>query len=552
MQHPSRSGAGGRAARSRGWSCRWAGSWCPRCARPRSPAWNGPAGISTLATSGVQALLPKKTSAGKAELEADRLFGSALLPRIAVVQRNPDGLPLAQQRRIVGIAVRLDRGDLAGFPAGSRALPYVNTLGVVPGSRERGRPRLPTSGSRPSSRPISRTSTLRRYAQVVSVPGAPAAATGFIPGSIAQSDAIDDGLVWVEIAAILVVAVILGLYLRSPVAPLIALAAAGLAYLIAIHVMAYLADVSGLHVEQEVEPIVVVLLLGVVTDYSVFFLSGMRARLARRGGAPAGGPERNGRDPADRLHGRPARRRRAGDAASGRHRLRPALGPAMAIVVLVSLAVSILFVPAVMGILGRALFWPGLTRPARAAADADRVARTAQGGRRDEPEAWGRAGWRLQRSCSRSPRRAWPSRPLALTPIRGLAHGAPARRRRPRSGARASLPASSRRPRLVCGRTASAPTKSARAVRAQLTASRSVGAVIGAALAEPAPAGHGRPSGLPTAARCATSSPSITTRTARRGSPTCGGSRRRCRAARARRASGAGVGWLRGRHRDRR
>ena len=75
-------------------------------------------GISTLPTSGVQALLPRETSAGKAELEADRLFGSALLPRIAVVQRNPDGLPLPQQRRIVGLAIRLDRGRLPGFPPG--------------------------------------------------------------------------------------------------------------------------------------------------------------------------------------------------------------------------------------------------------------------------------------------------------------------------------------------------------------------------------------------------------------------------------------------------
>ena len=44
-------------------------------------AWKGLPGISTLPTSGVQALLPKETSAEKAELEADRLFGSALLPR---------------------------------------------------------------------------------------------------------------------------------------------------------------------------------------------------------------------------------------------------------------------------------------------------------------------------------------------------------------------------------------------------------------------------------------------------------------------------------------
>jgi putative drug exporter of the RND superfamily len=324
-------------------------------------AWTGLPGISTLPTSGVQALLPKDTSAGKAELEADRLFGSALLPRIAVVQRNPDGLALVQQRRIVGFAVRLDQGRLPGFPAGSRALPYVNALGVVPGSRERGTTAITYLGFPAALTPNQQDELARKYAHVVSVPGAPAAATGFIPGSIAQSNAIDDGLVWVEIAAILVVALILGLYLRSPVAPLVTLSAAGLAYLIAIHVMAYLADVSGLQVEHEVEPIVVVLLLAVVTDYSVFFLSGMRARL------------RAGEQP------RPAARHATAEilpivvtagllVAAGLATLRlagigfvRALGPAMAIVVVISLAVSILFVPAAMALLGRAMFWPGLS-----------------------------------------------------------------------------------------------------------------------------------------------------------------------------------------------
>src|SRR5262249_35656358 len=108
---------------------------------------------------------------------------------------------------------------------------------------------------------------------------APAQATGFIPGSIAQSNEIDDGLVWVEVATILLIATILGLYLRSIVAPLITLAAAGLAYLIAVHVMSYLSDRLGVTVQHEVEPIVVVLLLAVVTDSSVFLLSGMLGRL---------------------------------------------------------------------------------------------------------------------------------------------------------------------------------------------------------------------------------------------------------------------------------
>ena len=83
-------------------------------------AWNRCPGSRRCPTSGVQALLPKETSAGKAELEADRLFGSALLPRIAVVQRNPARPALAQQRRIVGLAVPARPRPAARLPAPDR------------------------------------------------------------------------------------------------------------------------------------------------------------------------------------------------------------------------------------------------------------------------------------------------------------------------------------------------------------------------------------------------------------------------------------------------
>lgn len=48
-------------------------------------------GISSLPDSGVRALLPTNTPAARAKAQAQRLFGSSLLPRIAVVERNPQG-----------------------------------------------------------------------------------------------------------------------------------------------------------------------------------------------------------------------------------------------------------------------------------------------------------------------------------------------------------------------------------------------------------------------------------------------------------------------------
>jgi RND superfamily putative drug exporter len=391
-------------------------------------AWHSLPGISTLPESGVQALLPKQTRAGKAELEANRLFGSALLPRIAVVQRNPHGLPLAQQRRIVGLAVTLDRGRLPGFPRGSKALPYVNALGVVPGARERGTTAITYLGFPSNLTPGQQDGLAQRYAKLASVPGATARPTGFIPGSIAQSDAIDHGLVWVEVAAIVLIAAILGLYLRSVVAPLVTLAAAGLAYLVAVHVMAYLAQISGLSLEHEVEPIVVVLLLAVVTDYSVFLLSGMRGRL-RAGEEPRAAAIRA---TAAIL---PIVLTAGVLVAAGLATLRlagigfvRALGPAMAIVVLVSLAVSVLFVPAAMGLLGRITFWPGLGETgavepllARAGAAVRRTVAAGTSRRLGAVPMLAIAVVALVFAAT-----GLAGLTLALTPIRGLAADAPA------------------------------------------------------------------------------------------------------------------------------
>jgi RND superfamily putative drug exporter len=326
-------------------------------------AWHSLPGISTLPESGVTALLPADTDAGRAEVEAGKQFGSALLPRIAVVQRNPNGLTSAQQRRIVKTAVQLDRDSLPGYPAGSRALPYLNTFRLIRGSREQGTAAITYLGFPSTVSPREQNRFAARYAEAVSVPGAPAYATGFIPGSVAQSDEIDSGLAWVELATILLIAGILGLYLRSVVAPLVTLAAAGLAYLIALHTMSYLAARLGVHVQHEVEPIVVVLLLAVVTDYSVFFLSGMLGRL-REGEAPRAAARRATAQalPMVLTAGLIIAAGLATLWIAGIDFVR-ALGPAMAVVVLISLGVSVLFVPAAMGILGRAMFWPGLREP---------------------------------------------------------------------------------------------------------------------------------------------------------------------------------------------
>jgi RND superfamily putative drug exporter len=390
-------------------------------------AWHELPGVSSLPDAGVQALLPSDTPASRSEAEAARIFGSSLLPRIAVVQRNPHGLGLDDQRRIVRLALRLDQDRLHAFPRGSRALPYLNTLRLVPGARERSTTAITYLGFPASVAPVDQRNYAYQYARAVSLRGANAYATGFIPGSIAQSDLITHNLLWVELATVLFVALVIGGYLRSLLAPLVTLAAAGIAYVISIGVVAWLAKTQGLQLQNQVEPIVVVLLLGVVTDYSVFFLSGMRGRV-RRGEAPADAA----RDATAEVL--PIIVTAALLVAAGLATLRLAsigfvqtLGPAMAVVVLVSLGVSITFVPACMRIFCRRLFWPGL------------------GAQRDTDPLLMRAGAAVRRGVARGTSTRFVAFPvilvvgfglvlaasgigftrLALTPIRGLQQSTP-------------------------------------------------------------------------------------------------------------------------------
>ena len=172
------------------------------------------------------------------------------------------------------------------------------------------------------------------------------------------------------------------------------------------------------------------LLLGVVTDYSVFFMSDTRARLAA-------GEARRDAAAQSTAQVVPIVFTAGLLVAAGLATLRiasigfvQALGPAMAIVVLVGLGVSVTFVPAAMVILGRALFWPGLPD-----GDGPEPWRTRAGAWSREALAWAGSrrllavptvavvlaalGWA-----------AWHAdvMRLALTPIRGLPAGAaPAR-----------------------------------------------------------------------------------------------------------------------------
>ena len=316
-------------------------------------------GLSTLPGAGVDFLIPTHTRAVKVEKRSLHLFHVPLFSELAVVERNPRGLSLADQHKVIHTASALDAGRLPGFPKPSFAFPLINVGGIFSTANEHSTTAI-TYLFFPLKVPALRQNELAtRYARLVGVDQAPARPTGVIPGQLEQSKAVKRALPWVELATLLAIALILGIYFRSVVAPLVTLVTAVVAYVLALRAVALYSTHVGSTLPHEIEPLVVVLLLGVVTDYSVFFMTGLRDRL--REGEPL----------------LPAATRTtqqflpiiftAGLLVSGGvATLRvanlgflQALGPAMAITVLVGMLVSITFVPALMALLGRHLFWPG-------------------------------------------------------------------------------------------------------------------------------------------------------------------------------------------------
>lgn len=318
-------------------------------------------------------LVPEDAEAVQTARRSDELFPVPVVAQTAVVQRDPEGLAPDAQRRVAERALEARESEEDGI---SFALPLLNTAELVPGTREDSTTAITFLFFEAGTSIGEETRIARDWAERGA--GRPEDAlvgvTGSVPARLAEWKEIENGLPWVTVATVLVVFAILALNFRSFGAPLVTLLAAGVAYLVSIRLAPWVGEQAGVAVPSDVEPIMVVLLLGVVTDYSVFFLAGMRRRLLageRRADAALGAAEHN--LPIVVTAGLIVA---CGAAAllAGQLEFFRAFGPGMALTVVVGLAVSITLVPALLAIAGRSLFWPSLG-PSEPEEDAQRPER---------------------------------------------------------------------------------------------------------------------------------------------------------------------------------
>lgn len=316
--------------------------------------------IASAPTATVENLLPAHPQAIRTEQRSTQIFGGPLLTPYAVVQRNPDGLPAAVQRATIRKAIRVDRGRGPAALHGVVAVPVVNTLGLFPGSREHGTTAITYLFFKgPTSSGLG-TRLAQTYAGYLGPQLDVVGPTGAIPARIAQYQVLQSRIHWMEAATVVLILLIVGIAFRAVVAPLLTVLTAALAFVVSQHVLGWVSQRADVTIPNELTGVAVALMLGVVTDYSVFFFTGTRERL-RLGDSPRAAVKRTAAVNGPIVF-------TAGIVVSvgvaslllGTLGFFRGFGPGMAITVATGLVVSLLFVPAALVLLGRLVFWPGL------------------------------------------------------------------------------------------------------------------------------------------------------------------------------------------------
>ena len=326
---------------------------------------------------GVESIVSADSPAIHTEVRSYQAFGFSLLSRTSVVQRDPDGLPFDVQARALRRGVTVSRGGAQDVGPIVAAVPIVNTFGLFPGSREANTTVItwlfmPPNVSFNRQYSLGRDFAERHYAADDHVVGV----TGSVPARVEQGRVVNGSLSTVETVTLAAILLIVGVAFRSLIAPLVTAAVAAVGVFATLQLADAAGALLGVAVPSELEPLLVALLLGVVTDYVVFYLSGTRRALA------------DGHD--DRAAVQLATARftpivvvagitvAAGTACLliARSTLFRAFGPGMALTVAVGLVTAATLTPALLAILGSRAFWPH--RPTPSTSSSQRLAAQAE------------------------------------------------------------------------------------------------------------------------------------------------------------------------------
>jgi RND superfamily putative drug exporter len=303
--------------------------------------------------------LPDDAAPLQAEARSAEIFGAPLLARTQVVVSRQGGLSASEQADLGRFALDVSQKKVPGLEDVPAAVPLTSAGGIAPGAQP-GPASVITYLAFDAGASIGhQTRVARDYIAAAPIPeGARADLTGTYPAQQEQMETIDDRLPLVVGITLALIVLVVALVFRSVVAPLVVLGTVGVAYAIDIRVIGWVGDATGITASGDIEPVVSALLIGIVTDYAVFYLFGVRNRLrdgdARRAAIGAGAQMTAIVITAGLITALGTATLLVGDVDFFR-----AFAPALALTAVVGVVVSITLLPALLAILGRGAFWPG-------------------------------------------------------------------------------------------------------------------------------------------------------------------------------------------------
>jgi len=302
-------------------------------------------------------LLPSNSKAIQVEEKGIETFGLPVLSRTMVVAHQPGDFSVDQGKAAARFITSVDER-----PDGSaelRAVPLLDAPGLLE-SKRLGSTLVVFLYVDPALTENEQTAVVDGFAgELQQATGAETVhVTGAVPASRAETNIANRDLLWVTAATIALVVVILALYFRSVGIPLLGLGTVAIAYQVADHVLGWGSERYGISIPREVDPVIVALLFGVLTDYLVFFASDYRRHLQEGLNSCEAVTEVTTEllpvilTAALMIAGATLTLLLSGV------RFLSAFGPGMAVAVVVGAAVALTFIPAMLAIFGRILFWP--------------------------------------------------------------------------------------------------------------------------------------------------------------------------------------------------
>lgn len=306
-------------------------------------------------TSDESEFLPRHYESIRAQEARTESFPTAFSPSVVVVFHRTDGKPLtaADSRGVRRIAADVRDRKLplierlvAGAPSPNR---LVQTVGV----------QMPDMTPSNQDELFGAVKSLRKnLKQATAGTALTEGTTGAVAQGYDQHQASGNADVIVAFGTVVLIVVLLLAIFRSPIVAVLPVLLVGLAAVVAYGLIALLVEAAGLKADSSITSLLIVVLLGIGTDYILFLLFRYRERL------------RMGEDRRGAMVSAVTRVGQAISSAAGvvivaflamtlsSLSFLRSMGPSLAIAVAVTLLAGLTLVPAVVSLLGPRIFWP--------------------------------------------------------------------------------------------------------------------------------------------------------------------------------------------------